>query len=243
MHTLHIRVTENPLNKTLQERRIIVLDKNPVEIVCKLISDESRITDEEREAMVDILYHSDEDYLAHYGISGMRKGVRRWTNEDGTLTEAGKEHYGIGASQRQVRNDAEEARRVWAMNKLNAQDAKTKLDRMQYKAVVRSSEGKTVSDNYAKKIEKQKKLIDDYNRTAANAVRTTLEIANSRTDIKLRDRVYYDKVRSGTEVVRQLFGGVLFGAPKIKLYSRVMEINDHNGVPRIEVDDFNIKRT
>lgn len=37
-----------------------------------------------------------EDELWHYGVKGMRKGYRRWTNEDGTLTEAGKKHYGIG---------------------------------------------------------------------------------------------------------------------------------------------------
>lgn len=31
--------------------------------------------------------------LQHYGIKGMRWGVRRYQNEDGTLTEAGKRHY------------------------------------------------------------------------------------------------------------------------------------------------------
>lgn len=35
-------------------------------------------------------------YIAHYGVPGMQKGVRRWTNDDGTLTEEGKIHYGIG---------------------------------------------------------------------------------------------------------------------------------------------------
>lgn len=82
----------------------MIVDKNPVEIICELISDESRITKEEREAMVDILYHSDEDFLAHYGVRGMRKGIRRWTNEDGTLTEAGKEHYGILPHKKAIRD-------------------------------------------------------------------------------------------------------------------------------------------
>ena len=31
-----------------------------------------------------------DSYLAHYGIKGMKWGVRRYQNEDGSLTEAGK---------------------------------------------------------------------------------------------------------------------------------------------------------
>ncbi|MBR2591764.1 MAG: hypothetical protein IKD62_02225 [Oscillospiraceae bacterium] len=33
------------------------------------------------------------DELTHWGIKGQKWGVRRWQNEDGTLTEEGKEHY------------------------------------------------------------------------------------------------------------------------------------------------------
>lgn len=31
--------------------------------------------------------------LYHWGIKGMKWGVRRWQNEDGTLTPAGRKHY------------------------------------------------------------------------------------------------------------------------------------------------------
>ena len=42
-----------------------------------------------------MLYESDQDnkYLQHYGIRGQHWGVRRFQNEDGTLTEAGKDRY------------------------------------------------------------------------------------------------------------------------------------------------------
>lgn len=36
------------------------------------------------------------NYLAHYGILGMKWGVRRYQNADGSLTSAGKERYGSG---------------------------------------------------------------------------------------------------------------------------------------------------
>lgn len=41
-----------------------------------------------------------ETYISHSGIKGQKWGVRRFQNEDGTLTEAGKERYGKGERQR-----------------------------------------------------------------------------------------------------------------------------------------------
>lgn len=38
-------------------------------------------------------YREYEDYLEHYGIKGMRWGIRRYQNPDGTLTELGKKQY------------------------------------------------------------------------------------------------------------------------------------------------------
>ena len=34
-----------------------------------------------------------DEYLAHYGTKGQKWGVRKYQNEDGTLTDAGKERY------------------------------------------------------------------------------------------------------------------------------------------------------
>lgn len=36
--------------------------------------------------------------LAHHGIKGQRWGIRRYQNEDGSWTEAGRKRYGVGES-------------------------------------------------------------------------------------------------------------------------------------------------
>lgn len=38
------------------------------------------------------------DYLIHYGVKGMKWGVRRYQDKNGRLTAEGKEHYGTGKS-------------------------------------------------------------------------------------------------------------------------------------------------
>ena len=47
-----------------------------------------------------------ENELAHFGIKGMHWGIRRFQNEDGTLTEAGKKRY------REASKDAKEFARA-----------------------------------------------------------------------------------------------------------------------------------
>ena len=46
------------------------------------------------------------DTLAHYGIKGQRWGERRFQNEDGSYTAAGKERYKRGESLKRELNEA-----------------------------------------------------------------------------------------------------------------------------------------
>lgn len=55
--------------------------------------------------------------LEHYGVKGMKWGVRRFQNSDGTLTSAGKKRYGSSANPRKamrkdIKSDMEKAYNV-----------------------------------------------------------------------------------------------------------------------------------
>lgn len=50
-----------------------------------------------------------EDYLIHYQVKGAKHGVRRYQNKDGSLTNLGRIHYGVGAA-RKHREDARAVR-------------------------------------------------------------------------------------------------------------------------------------
>lgn len=75
----------------------------------------------------------DKNYLQHYGIAGMKWGVRRFQNDDGTLTDAGRRRYGtsLDVNDKSRRNIAEirlgEARRRLDVAKKNNPTNKVRI--------------------------------------------------------------------------------------------------------------------
>lgn len=59
------------------------------------------------------------NYLAHHGILGMKWGIRRYQNEDGSLTSAGRERYGVkeGESINDIHSEKGYNRRVKDLKK------------------------------------------------------------------------------------------------------------------------------
>jgi len=86
-----------------------------------------------------------ENTLKHYGILGMKWGVRRFQNPDGTLTEEGKRRYG-----RRFNKDIESLK-PYAKTGLKTKSGKMILTPKEVQAQIKETE--RLRDKYIKKLE------------------------------------------------------------------------------------------
>ena len=90
------------------------------------------------------------DYLAHFGIKGQKWGVRRFQNQDGTLTAEGKERYSS------ANQDARNSRTKKKASKMSDRELEQGIKRLkmeqQYNQLL-----KEVSTKPAKQIKPKKK--------------------------------------------------------------------------------------
>ena len=102
------------------------------------------------------------NYLMHHGILGQKWGIRRYQNEDGTLTDAGKKRYGaesvdkintaLGAQRRL--NDVDKA---IAYNKKDMRKSKKQMDKLELK-----SSRQAIKAPSEKEDKKSKKIADKF---------------------------------------------------------------------------------
>lgn len=131
-----------------------------------------------------------QDTIAHVGVKGTHWGVRRWQYEDGSLTPAGRVHYGVGEDGHKLsRSEKHELKRGI---KADEHKAKEQEKLQKYK----SKENKKLDKRYDKKLskldKKTDKLAEKYSDAAnkGKSDRKLKKIANKyeKVSTKLHDR-------------------------------------------------------
>ena len=102
----------------------------------------------------------DEDYLAHHGIKGMKWGIRRFQNPDGTYTIAGRKRYGIGDAEKEAQRKAK-AKAKAAKQKAREESKALRAKRASERRIAKAAHGDASKRLLNKLTDEELKAVND----------------------------------------------------------------------------------
>ena len=117
----------------------------------------------------------DSNYLEHFGILGMKWGVRRYQNPDGSLTEAGKVRYGnysdLDKGQRKEAGRISRVQDEIGQNALGVGRSASNIARRFSKKSTKNSPAKKMTDEELRRVVNRLNLEQQYNRLTGEDTR------------------------------------------------------------------------
>lgn len=120
----------------------------------------------------------DDNMLNHSGIKGMRWGIRRWQNKDGSLTPEGKKRYADDAEHDEPHEDH---------NKARSKSATSMSDKELQDAILRLQREKMYGDLTKPKVSKGREFAD---KAISKIGDKTLEVAVNKLGEKVLNKAF-----------------------------------------------------
>lgn len=136
-----------------------------------------------------------EPYLAHHGIRGQKWGVRRYQNEDGSLTSAGKSRYSTDSAKKATKS----------LNRIEKENAKLKTK----SAIARIKANKAYQKGKDSKSESYAKRAKEYDDAVKAGEKLTKSLASDAS--KRGYSIRSNDVTRYTHIGRQITANLLFG--------------------------------
>lgn len=167
-------------------------------------------------------------YLEHSGSKGMKWGVRRWQNYDGSLTEAGYRHYGYGKTRRSNKDIARElndAEKIKALNKRKMRDVKPDIDyydgvsdkmrKLMAEGRETKERGEAALDSYKTARARYQAIIDEHKKNIESVDKRIAEIQAKAKDegYDIKSKTAAISTSNGKEIAIIAGSTFMFGIP------------------------------